>query len=118
MTVNRGDIVSARFPHTAGTRGKKRPVLVVQSDAYHSKMLHVVVAEITTNLDNMGDPAFLHIDILTPEGQATGLRQSSLASFLHLATVNTDRITRVIGKLSGALIQQMNDGLVTALGLP
>ena len=49
MTLNRGDVGLARFPHTAGARGKKRPVVVVQADAYNAKVRHVVVAEITRN---------------------------------------------------------------------
>jgi mRNA-degrading endonuclease toxin of MazEF toxin-antitoxin module len=31
MTLNRGDVGLVRFPHTAGARGKKRPVVVVQA---------------------------------------------------------------------------------------
>jgi mRNA-degrading endonuclease toxin of MazEF toxin-antitoxin module len=51
MTFSRGDIALARFPHTAGGRGKKRPVLVVQADAYNRTLPHVVVAEILTEVD-------------------------------------------------------------------
>ena len=32
--MNRGDVILVRFPHPAGLRGKKRPAVVVQSDAY------------------------------------------------------------------------------------
>src|SRR5438094_6696078 len=31
MNVRRGDVVMTRFPHAGGPRGKKRPVVVVQS---------------------------------------------------------------------------------------
>ena len=33
MSLNRGDVGLARFPHAAGGRGKRRPVVVVQGDA-------------------------------------------------------------------------------------
>lgn len=89
-----------RFPHASGVRGKKRPALVVQADAYNAKVGHVLVAEITTNLTPANDPAFVFIDIATPEGQETGLDQNSLVSGLFLATVFGDRIERVIGQLS------------------
>jgi mRNA-degrading endonuclease toxin of MazEF toxin-antitoxin module len=35
MNLNRGDAALARFPHAGGTRGKKRPVVVVQADVYN-----------------------------------------------------------------------------------
>jgi mRNA-degrading endonuclease toxin of MazEF toxin-antitoxin module len=100
MKLNRGDVVMTRFPHASGVRGKKRPALVVQADAYNAKVGHVLVAEITTNLTPANDPAFVFIDIATPEGQETGLDQNSLVSGLFLATVFGDRIERVIGQLS------------------
>jgi mRNA interferase MazF len=118
MTLNRGMVALARFPHTAGTRGKKRPVVVVQADAYNNRVGHVVVAEVTSNIARGGDPAYLPIEVATPEGRATGLTRDSLVSFLHLATINADRIDRAIGSLSGPLVQRMNDGLKAALELP
>ena len=36
--MNRGDVLLARFPHPLGGRGKKRPVVVVQSDAYRTAL--------------------------------------------------------------------------------
>jgi len=32
--MKRGDVILVRFPHPSGQRGKKRPAVVVQSDAY------------------------------------------------------------------------------------
>ena len=32
MNFSRGDVAITRFPHAGGTRGKKRPVVVVQAD--------------------------------------------------------------------------------------
>jgi len=46
------------------------------------------------------------------------LDQSSLVSGLFLATIFTDRIERVIGKLSSGLMQKVNTCLKTALELP
>jgi hypothetical protein len=36
MTVPRGEVVLAWIPHTAGTRGKRRPAVVIQADSYRS----------------------------------------------------------------------------------
>ena len=45
--MKRGDVILVRFPHPSGQRGKKRPAVVVQSDAYASAVSTVVVAEVT-----------------------------------------------------------------------
>ena len=71
--MNRGDVVLVRFPHPSGVRGKKRPAVIVQSDAYAGKVGTLIVAEVTKNLTLASDPACLRIDASTPEGKATGL---------------------------------------------
>ena len=118
MTLNRGDVAMARFPHAGGTRGKKRPVVVVQADVYNAKVRHAIVAEVTTNLAAAADPACLLIDVSTPEGQATGLTQNSVVGCLFLATIADSRISAPIGKLSAALLQRLDQCLKAALGLP
>jgi mRNA-degrading endonuclease toxin of MazEF toxin-antitoxin module len=117
MNYLRGDMALTRFPHASGTRGKKRPVVVVQSDVYNAKVRHAVVAEITSNLAAAADPACLLIDVATPEGQATGLTQNSVVGCLFLATVAEDRLT-LVGKMSAAYMRQIDACLKAALGLP
>jgi mRNA interferase MazF len=117
MMLRRGDVALARFPHTAGARGKKRPVVVVQGDIYNQQVRHVVVAEVTKNLAAASDPAYLFIDVATPEGKATGLLSNSVVSCLLLASVNADRVEPVIGKLSAAMLSKLNDCLKAALAL-
>ena len=70
--MKRGDVILVRFPHPSGQRGKKRPAVVVQSDAYASAVSTVVVAEVTKNLTMKGDPACLFIDVNTPEAKRPG----------------------------------------------
>ena len=94
--MNRGDVVLVRFPHPSGHRGKKRPAVVVQSDAYAGTVRTVVVAEVTKNLTMKGDPACLFIDVTTPDGQATGLLVDSVVSGLVLDTVYVDTIAQVL----------------------
>lgn len=116
--MNRGDVVLARFPHPAGGCGKKRPVVVVQADVYTANLRSVVVAEVTKNLSMAVDPACLLIDISTPEGQLTGLKQNSVVSGLLLATLAVKRMDQVIGKLSGSLVLRLDSCLRAALGIP
>ncbi len=116
--MNRGDVVLVRFPHPSGQRGKKRPAVVVQSDAYASTVSTVVVAEVTKNLAMKDDPACLFIDLSTPEGKATGLLVDSVVSSLVLDTVYRDSIARVLGSLSSSLLRKFDDCLKVGLGLP
>ncbi|HKI32317.1 MAG TPA: type II toxin-antitoxin system PemK/MazF family toxin [Gemmataceae bacterium] len=97
MKVRRGDVALARFPHAAGTRGKKRPVVVIQADGYNGTLRHAIVAEVTTNLSEASDPANLLVQVATPDGQASGLKQDSVVTCLHLVTMSEDRIGKVIG---------------------
>jgi mRNA-degrading endonuclease toxin of MazEF toxin-antitoxin module len=116
--MNRGDVILVRFPHPSGVRGKKRPAVVVQSAAYVGTVSTLVVAEVTKNLTMAADPACLLIDVGTPEGKAKGLIHDSVVSCLLLATVDADRVAQVLGSLSAAMQQRLNDCLKVALALP
>lgn len=116
--MKRGDVVLVRFPHPSGQRGKKRPAVVVQADAYSGSVSTVVLAEVTKNLSMANDPACLFIDVSTSDGQATGLVRDSVVTGLVLVTVYKDTIAQVLGTLSATLRQRLNDCLKAALGLP
>lgn len=116
--MTRGDVVLVRFPHPSGARGKKRPAVVVQADHYAAAVSTVVVAEVTTNLALANDPACLFIDVSTPEGKATGLLHDSIISCRLLATVDANRVAKVLDSLSQPIRQQLDDCLKAALGLP
>jgi mRNA-degrading endonuclease toxin of MazEF toxin-antitoxin module len=116
--MTRGDVVLVRFPHPSGLRGKKRPAVVVQADAYAGKVKTVVVAEVTKNLAMANDPACLLVDVSTPDGKATGLTRDSVVSCLVLVTVYADTVEKVLGPLSPPMRQQLDGCLRAALGLP
>src|SRR5439155_5452360 len=116
--MNRGDVVLVRFPHPSGLRGKKRPAVIVQSDAYAGTVSTLVVAEVTKNLTMASDPACLLIDTSTPEGRATGLLRDSVVSCLVLVTVYADTVAQLLGTLSPSMTQKLNDCLKVALEIP
>jgi mRNA interferase MazF len=118
MTFDRGDIVIALFPNADGSTPKPRPVLIVQADSYNAKLKNLIVAAITTNLTHASDPASLFIDVKTPDGKATGLRQDSIVSCVNLATIAESLIAKKIGWLTPVLAGRVNDCLKAALGLP
>ena len=54
----------------------------------------------------------------TSEGKATGLLIDSVVSGLVLVTVYADTVAQVLGSLSAALLQKLDDCLKVGLGLP
>lgn len=116
--MKRGDVVLVRFPHPSGVRGKKRPAVIVQSDAYAGMVNTLVIAEVTKNVTMANDPACLVIDTSTPEGKATGLVRDSVVSGLVLVTVYADTVAQVLGALAPTMKQKLNDCLKAALELP
>jgi mRNA-degrading endonuclease toxin of MazEF toxin-antitoxin module len=116
--MNRGDVVLVRFPHPSGLRGKKRPAVIVQSDAYAGRVSTLVVAEVTKNLTMANDPACLFIDTTTPDGKSTGLVRDSVVSCLVLVTVYADTVAQVLGTLSPPMKARLDDCLRAALELP
>lgn len=115
--MKRGDVVLVRFPHSSGQRGKKRPAVVVQSNAYVGIVRTVVVAEVTKKLAMKDNAACHFIDVNTAEGSATGLLNHSVVSRLVLDTVYVDTIALVLGSLSATLLQRFDDCLRVGLGL-
>jgi mRNA interferase MazF len=104
--MNRGDVILARFPHPSGARGKKRPAVVVQSDAYNQAVRTIVVAAVTKNLIMASDLACLFIDVNTLEGQATGMKRNSVVSCLLLANINRACVDHVPDARAGFLGRQ------------
>ena len=115
MNLERGQVVNARFPHASGGRGKKRPVVVVQTDPYNRRLRHAAVVQLTTNLDDKNDPACFLIEAATPEGQAAGVVQDSLFSGYLISLMSEDRLQDVIGKLSDVAMRKVDECLKAAL---
>ena len=113
--MKRGDVILVWFPHPSGQRGKKRPAVVVQSDAHAHAITTVVVAEVTKNLAVKGDPACPFIDVTTPDGKATGLLIDSVVFSLVIDTVYSDIVAQVLGTLSPTLLQQFDSWLKVGL---
>jgi mRNA-degrading endonuclease toxin of MazEF toxin-antitoxin module len=117
MKLQRGDVLKARFPHASGDRGKKRPVVVVQADIYNQRLRHAVVAQITGNVDEKDDPAYLFIGANTAEAQTAGLDRDCLICCTHLALMSEDRLQERIGQLSAEMLTALDGCLKAALGI-
>jgi mRNA-degrading endonuclease toxin of MazEF toxin-antitoxin module len=117
MNIQRGDVLKARFPHASGGRGKKRPVVVVQADVYNQRLRHAVVAQVTTNLNEKDDPAYLLIEGSTAEAQGAGVNQDCLVCCTLLSLMSEDRLQEKIGKLSAQGLAQLDRCLKAALAI-
>jgi len=115
MSFTRGDVVIALFPNADSSPPKARPVVVVQADIYNAKLQNLIVAAVTSNLKHATDPASVLIEIATPDGKATGLRQDSVVSCINIATISDTLVAKRIGQLSPSLLQKLNDALKVAL---
>jgi mRNA interferase MazF len=120
MRVRRGEVVIVNWPlsRPPGGRAKPRPALVVQNDKDNARMTNTILAMITSVTRRALEPTQLFIDISTPDGQQTGLRQDSAVNCANLLTVGQDKILHTIGAFSATLMQQVNACLKAALELP
>lgn len=88
-----GAVVLVDFPGVQGV--KRRPAVVVSSDAYHAQRPDVIVALLTTNLK----AATATTDYLLQDWQTAGLNQPS-ALRVYLAMVEQSVVGPAIGQLS------------------
>jgi mRNA interferase MazF len=116
MSPRRGDVVIVDFPFSDRTGSKVRPALVVQADALNGRIADTIIALISST--HRTSPTQLLIDISTPEGRLSGLRQNSSVQGQNLLTIDQQLILRVIGRLPAATMAKVDDCLKTALGLP
>ena len=118
MNVQRGDVVLVDYPYAAGGGIKVRPVLVIQNDRDNQRLLNTIVAQITSVTRRALEPTQLLIEIATPAGQQSGLRQNSVVNCVNLLTLDKDKVLRKLGSLPDVLMQQINNCLKAALELP
>jgi len=115
----RGDVVMVSLPFYDRPGAKQRPAVVIQCDRNNRRLLSTVVAGITTNIRRVAtEPSQFLVDPGTPDGASSGLSQPSAVKCENLYTISQDAITSILGHLSDALQQKLNDSLKAALELP
>ena len=117
MSVSRGDVVLVDYPFSDRTGSKVRPALVVQVDTLNRRITDTILAAISRST-HRASATQLFIDISTPEGIQTGLRQNSMIQCENLLTYDQGLILTKIGGLSTPLMEHVNDCLKAALDLP
>ena len=93
--------------------GYRRPVLVVQSDAFNrSRIQTVVTVVLTSNLRLVEAPG----NVLVP-AMTSGLPKDSVANVSQIITVDRTFLVELVGRLRGRLLSSIEDGLRLVLGL-
>lgn len=117
MNIQRGDVVLLDCPYASGGGAKVRPALVVQNDRDNQRLTNTIVVQITSVTRRALEPTQLLVEISTPEGQLSGLRQDSVVNCVNLVTLEKTKILRRLGSLPDPLLQQVNACLMLELEL-
>lgn len=92
--------------------GFRRPVVVIQGDAFNRSALRTVVCvSLTSNLRWADAPGNVLL-----AGRTTGLSRDSVANATQLVTLDRERLTERLGKLPQAKLELLLDGVDIVLG--
>ncbi len=112
--MKRGEIWWADLEEPRGSEpGYRRPVLVVQSDAFNrSRISTVVVAALTSNLDLAAAPG----NVRLPK-RVSKLPRDSVVNVSQLLTLDRQFLTKRISRLSSETLAAVAVGLKLVLSL-
>ena len=114
MVVERGEVWWADFGEPEGSEpGYRRPVVIVQSDAFNrSRLRTVIVVVLMGNLRLLEAPG----NVLIP-AKASGLPKASVANVAQLVTLDRDFLLERAGRLRGQPMKDLENGLRLVLDL-
>lgn len=114
MVVERGDIWWADLGEPTGSEpGFRRPVLIVQADAFNRSRLQTVIAVVlTSNIRLVDAPG----NVLLPS-RATGLPKDSVANVSQMITVDREFLRDKVNRVRGPLLKDLDNGLRLVLAL-
>jgi len=115
MVVAQGEIWWADLPEPTGSEpGFRRPVLVVQGDAFNrSRLRTVVCVALTSNLRWADAPGNVRLT-----ARVTGLPQDSVANVTQVVTLDQAVLTERAGKLPQHTFELVLAGFDILLGRP
>ena len=110
----RGDVWWATLPQPVGSGpGFRRPVVLVQSDAFNrSRIATVVVAVVTSNLALATAPGNVIV-----RAEDCGLPRDSVVDVSQLLTLDRSVLAERVGRVPFPLRQQVDEGLRLVLSL-
>lgn len=114
MVVERGAIWWADLAEPRGSEpGFRRPLLIVQADAFNRSRIQTIVAVVlTSNLRLVEAPG----NVLIP-ARLSGLPKDSVANVSQVITIDRNFLLEPAGKLDARILRQVEDGLRLVLHL-
>jgi len=114
VVVQRREVWWADLEEPRGSEpGFRRPVLVVQADAFNRSKLRTVVGVVLTSNTRLLDAPG---NVLLPS-KATGLPRDSVANVTQIVTLDEDYLTERTGRVAPGLMAQVDAGLKLVLDL-
>ena len=112
--MQRGEIRWASLPRPQGSEpGLRRPVLVVQSDAFNlSRIQTVVVAALTSNLKLAAAPGNIRLS-----KRSSRLPKDSVVNVSQLLTLDRRHLSDPISRLTRRSMEPIDEGIRLVLGL-
>jgi mRNA interferase MazF len=113
--VSRGDIHWCDLGEPAGgAPAKRRPVVIVQADAYNrSRLATTIVLVLTSNTTLAAMPGNVFLPMI-----ATGLPRDSVANVTALATIDRrDLDPHAVGSVPAHLMAELDHGIRGGLGV-
>ncbi len=112
--MRRGDIWWANLSVPSGSEpGHRRPMLIVQADAFNRSAISTVVcAVITSNIRLSGAPGNLRI-----APRESGLSKPSVVNVFQLVTLDRSFLTERVQTLSLATMAKIDEGLRLVIGI-
>ena len=114
MVIERGEIWWADLGEPDRSEpGYRRPVIIVQSDAFNRSRLRTVVAVVL-----MTNPRLVEApgNVLIP-AKASGLPRDSVANVSQVITLDRDFLLEPVGRIRGQLMKDLDRGLRLVLAL-
>jgi len=111
MGYSRGDVVLVSFVFSDETGERRRPAVIVSSEAYHKSRQEAIIAAITSRTDRI-----LASDHLISDWQSAGLLFPSIATGI-IRTVKQGMIARKLGVMPGAEMEAIDANLRASLSL-
>lgn len=113
MVVSEGDVFWASLPDPTGSGpGFRRPVVVVQCDAFNaSRLATVVVVPLTSDLRWAAAPGNVLL-----EAERTGLPKDSVANVSQIVAVARSVLSERVGHLAEAELALVLAGIDLVLG--
>jgi mRNA interferase MazF len=108
---NRGDVVLVSFMFSDETGERRRPAVIVSSEAYHKSRQEAIIAAVTSRTDRI-----LVGDHLISDWQGAGLLFPSVATGI-IRTIKQNMTTRKLGSMPASDMQVIDSKLKLVLEL-